>query len=196
MASGRAHYYEGYSMEEVTFPVRVLAAYGITHILLTNAAGGINKALRPGDLMLITDHINFMAENPLRGVQGSSRFLDLTRTYDLPLRKLLKAAARSAGVKLKSGVYLGVTGPSYETPAEVRAFARLGADAVGMSTVPEAIVARHCGMAVAGFSCISNAAAGLSKSPVSHAEVLAVGQRASSKAAQLIREFVQLFSRQ
>lgn len=193
--SGRGHYYEGYSMEQVTFPVRVLAAFGITHLLLTNASGGINARFRPGDLMLIRDHINLMPENPLRGLEGNSKFLDLSQTYDPQMSELLKQASRSARLRLKAGIYLAVPGPSYETPAEIRAFARLGADAVGMSTAPEAIVARHCGLAVAGLSCISNVAAGLSKTPVSHREVLAVGEQVSDKARRLIATFVELFAR-
>ena len=193
--SGRAHYYEGYDMPQVTFPVRVLAAFGITHLLLTNAAGGINKRFRPGDLMLIRDHINFMPGNPLRGIQDNSRFLDLSRTYDPELARLLRAAAKSLRIRLQSGVYMAVSGPSYETPAEIRAFARLGADAVGMSTVPEAVVARHCGMAVAGLSCISNLAAGLGKEPVAHEEVLAVGKRIAGKSAELVARFVEIFGK-
>ena len=191
--SGRAHFYEGYDMQQVTFPVRALAAFGITHLLLTNAAGGINKQFRPGDLMLIRDHINFMPGNPLRGIQENSRFLDLSRTYDPELVKLLRAAAKSLRIRLQSGVYMAVSGPSYETPAEIRAFARLGADAIGMSTVPEAVVARHCGMAVAGLSCISNAAAGLGKKPVAHEEVLAVGKHIAGKSAELVARFVEMF---
>jgi purine-nucleoside phosphorylase len=192
--SGRAHYYEGYSMREVTFHVQVLAACGVTHLLLTNAAGAINTAFRPGHLMVIQDHISLMPENPLRGIEGPSRFLDLTRTYDAEMSALLTKAGRLVGLNLKSGVYLAVPGPCYETPAEIRAFARLGADAIGMSTVPEAIVARHCGLAVAGLSCISNMAAGLGQRPVSHAEVLATGEQVSDQIRGLIMQFAQLFA--
>src|SRR5919109_511564 len=169
---GRAHFYEGYSMDEVAFPVRVLASFGIQAILLTNAAGGINPRFRTGDFMLLVDHINFMGVNPLRGAVGADpdRFVDLTGTYDPGLALLLRKAARAAGIRLRSGVYLAVPGPSYETPAEIRAFARLGADAVGMSTVPESIVARQCGLAVAAVSCITNPAAGRSKQPLTHEE--------------------------
>jgi purine-nucleoside phosphorylase len=192
--SGRSHYYEGHSMETVTFPVRALAAYGIRDLLLTNAAGGISGRFRPGDFMCLTDHINFMGVNPLRGVEvaGVSCFVDLTHTYDRRLNKLLEAAARKIKLRLHSGVYLAVSGPSYETPAEIRAFARLGADAVGMSTVPEAIVARQCGLAVAGLSCITNLAAGRSKGSLSHAEVLATGERVKQMAASLLKTFVEL----
>ena len=193
LLSGRSHYYEGGAMPQITFPIRVLAAFGVTHLLLTNAAGGINKRFRPGDLMLIRDHINLLPENPLRGIEESSRFLDLSRAYDKELAKLLRAAARCVRVRIHSGVYMAVSGPSYETPAEIRAFARLGADAVGMSTVPEAIVARHCGMAVAGLSCISNVAAGLGQSPVAHEEVLATGERVREKSAELVTVFLELF---
>src|SRR5882724_7886118 len=144
--SGRAHFYEGHPMTLVTFAVRTLAEYGIRDLLLTNAAGGLNRNFRAGDFMMLTDHINLMGANPLRGaaIPGLPRFVDLTRTYDAVLSKLLRAAGNECRVKLQAGVYLAVSGPSYETPAEIRAFARLGADAVGMSTVPEAIVARQC----------------------------------------------------
>jgi purine-nucleoside phosphorylase len=189
--SGRAHYYEGHAMERVTFAVRVLAAYGIRDLLLTNAAGGINRKFRVGDFMALTDHINFMGTNPLRGpaLPGLPRFVDLTQAYDVKLSALLAAAARAAKVKLQRGVYLAVSGPSYETPAEIRAFARLGADAVGMSTVPEVIVARQCGLRVAALSCITNLAAGISKSPLSHEEVLETGERVKRVGARLLKEF-------
>src|ERR1039457_5880584 len=156
--SGRAHYYEGHPMELVTFAVRALAAYGIRDLLLTNAAGGVNRSFRPGDFMMLTDHINLMGANPLRGgpVPGLPRFVDLTCAYAQGLGQLLQQAGREGGVKLRAGIYLVVCGPSYETPAEIRAFARLGADAVGMSTVPETIVARQCGLKVAAVSCITN----------------------------------------
>lgn len=192
--SGRVHFYEGHSMEQVTFPMRVLAAFGIKDVLLTNAAGGINRKFRAGDFMGIDDHINFMGTNPLRGelASGRERFVDLTRAYDPALATLLRRAARAAKVKLHSGVYLAVSGPSYETPAEIRAFARLGADAVGMSTVPEAIVARQCGLSVAGLSCITNLAAGRSNALLSHADVLASGEKVKESAARLIEQFTQL----
>jgi len=195
--SGRAHYYEGRTMEEVTFPMRVLAAFGIKAVLLTNAAGGINRRFRPGDFMALTDHINFMGVNPLRGpaANDQSRFVDLTRTYDPKLNRLLERAARGAGVILHKGVYLAVSGPSYETPAEIRAFARLGADAVGMSTVPEAIVARQCGLTVAAISCITNLAAGLGKENLSHGEVLRSAGRVTTRAAQLLKNFTELYAR-
>ncbi|MBC8325008.1 MAG: purine-nucleoside phosphorylase [Verrucomicrobia subdivision 3 bacterium] len=189
--SGRAHYYEGHSLETVTFPIRVLAEYGIENILLTNAAGGINKKFNPGELMLLTDHLNFIGDNPLRGAltKGRERFIDLTQTYDPALNTSIQAAARKTKTKLHRGVYCALSGPSYETPAEIRALAKLGADAVGMSTVPEAIVARQCGLSVAALSCITNPAAGISKTPLSHAEVLGIGEQASTQAVKLITEF-------
>ena len=199
--SGRAHFYEGHEMERVTFATRTLAAFGITDLLLTNAAGGINKNFRPGDFMVLTDHINFMGANPLRLLRGGHhekelpRFVDLTETYDKKLRELLFRAGKISKLKLQRGVYLAVSGPSYETPAEIRAFAALGADAVGMSTVPEAIVARHCGLRVAGISCITNLAAGISKDKLSHEEVLETAGRVKKPAAQLIRNFAELYGR-
>jgi purine-nucleoside phosphorylase len=193
--SGRAHYYEGHPMERVTFAVRALAAYGIRDLLLTNAAGGVNRMFRPGDFMVLTDHINLMGVNPLRGapLPGLPRFVDLTRTYDEGLRRLLRQAGAKCGVALRAGVYLAVCGPSYETPAEIRAFARLGADAVGMSTVPEAIVARQCGVRVAAVSCITNLAAGRSQQPLSHAEVLEVAARVAKPAAAFVETFARLY---
>jgi purine-nucleoside phosphorylase len=191
--SGRAHYYEGISMSLITFPVRVLAACGVTDLLLTNAAGGINPRLRAGDFLILSDHINLMGLNPLRGACSHPPFVDLSCAYDRGLRQLLQRAGKSAGRRLRRGVYLAVAGPSYETPAEIRAFRRLGADAVGMSTVPEAIVARQCGLRVAALSCITNLAAGMSEAPLSHAEVLAAGARVKDLAAQLIKHFARLY---
>ena len=194
--SGRAHYYEGHSMEAVTFPIRVLAELGIKDVLLTNAAGGINRRFRSRDLMRLTDHINLMGTNPLRGPLplGRERFIDMTRAYDTRLGNLLVTAARRIKVRLRSGVYLAVAGPSYETPAEIRAFARLGADAVGMSTVPETIVARQCGMAVAALSCITNLAAGRGNALLSHADVLAAGEQVKERVAALSEQFAKLYA--
>ncbi len=188
--SGRTHFYEGHSMERVTFAVRALAAFGICDLLLTSAAGGINKKFRPGDFMVITDHINFMGTNPLR---GTTHFVDMTQVYDSELQKLLLAAARECKMKLRQGVYLAVCGPNYETPAEIRAFATLGADAVGMSTVPEAIVARQWGLNVAGISCITNPAAGFGKKSLSHADVLETAERAGKSGANLLQHFAKLY---
>lgn len=195
--SGRAHFYEGHAMERVTFATRALAAYGIRDLLLTNAAGGINPKFRAGDFMILTDHINFMGANPLRGPAqaGLPRFVDLTQTYDMKLSTLLTRAALTAKIKMRRGVYLAVSGPSYETPAEIRAFARLGADAVGMSTVPEAIVAHQCGLSVAAMSCITNLAAGISKNPLSHQEVLDTGERVKFVGARLLGEFGKLYGK-
>jgi purine-nucleoside phosphorylase len=191
--SGRAHYYEGHSMDHVTFAVRALAAFGIHDLLLTNAAGGINKKFRTGDFMVITDHINFMGVNPLR---GTSNFVDMTQVYDPELSALLFEAAAESKIKLRRGVYLAVCGPNYETPAEIRAFAKLGADAVGMSTVPEAIVARQWGVNVAGISCITNPAAGLAKKKtLSHLEVLETGERVGQIGAALLKHFAHRYGR-
>lgn len=189
--SGRAHFYEGHAMDRVTFGVRMLAAFGITDLLLTNAAGGINRKFRAGDFMVLTDHINFMGDHPLRGVPlpGLPRFVDLTETYDKQLRQILMRAGKRARLKLREGVYIAVSGPSYETPAEIRAFAALGADAVGMSTVPEAIAARQCGLRVAAVSCITNPAAGISQGQLSHEEVLETAERVKKSGAALIEYF-------
>jgi inosine/guanosine/xanthosine phosphorylase family protein len=193
--SGRAHYYEGHSMEAVTFSIRVLAAMGIKAVLLTNAAGGIASKFKRGDFMCVTDHINFMGLNPLRGWTSGTlpRFVDLTDTYDPELNRLLKKAADKAKARIHPGVYLAVGGPSYETPAEIRAFGKLGADAVGMSTVPEAIVARQCGLRVAALSCITNLAAGRGKEKLSHQEVLEAGEAARPVASRLLEQFAQLY---
>jgi inosine/guanosine/xanthosine phosphorylase family protein len=194
--SGRLHYYEGYSMDTITFPIRTLAAMGIKALVLTNAAGGINSSYRQGDFMLITDQINMMGASPLRGaeVPGRKRFVDLTDTYNRSLLRLMKAAAKEAGARSHDGVYMAVSGPNFETPAEIKAFATLGADAVGMSTAPEAIVARQCDIKVAGVSCITNRAAGLAGKPLSHAETLDAAQKAGPQAAQLLEHFARLYA--
>jgi len=200
--SGRAHFYEGHSMERVTFAIRALAAFGIRDLLLTNAAGGINKKFCAGDFMVLTDHINFMGVNPLRPLSGGHhkkelpQFVDLTKTYDKKLRELLFKAGKISKLKLRRGVYLAVSGPSYETPAEIRAFAKLGADAVGMSTAPEAMVARQCGLNVAAISCVTNLAAGISQEPLSHAEVLKTGGKAGFLAAKLLKSFAEFYGNQ
>ncbi len=199
-------------MERVTFAVRALAAFGIRDLLLTNAAGGINRKFRAGDFMVLTDHINFMGVNPLRPsvvAQASrlckemqhtggtpvplQRFVDLTDTYNVELRKLLLRAGTASEIELRQGVYLAVSGPSYETPAEIRAFGRLGADAVGMSTVPEAIAARQCGLNVAAVSCVTNPAAGLGGNKLSHAEVLETAERVKKSGAALLKHFAELY---
>lgn len=192
---GRAHYYEGHSLAQVTFPVRVLAEIGVRDLLLTNAAGGINRRYQPGEFMRLTDHINFMGANPLRGgaPPGGEAFVDMSDTYDQALGTLLNRAARAAKVKLHRGVYLAVSGPSYETPAEIRAFARLGADAVGMSTVPEAMVARQYGLRVAAISCITNRAAGRQQGKLSHDEILRQSRRVGAQATRLLLRFLGLY---
>jgi purine-nucleoside phosphorylase len=194
LVCGRAHYYEGLSLDAVTFPVRALAAFGVTTLLLTNAAGGIDRRFRPGDFMCVTDHVNLMGVNPLRGRQsfGETCFVDLTQVYSPWLNRLLTRAARSSGIRLHSGVYVAVSGPTYETPAEIRAFARLGGQAIGMSTVPEAIVARQCKLNVAAVSCITNPAAGRNVSPLTHSEVLAMGEKVQEKTTKLLSRFVRL----
>jgi purine-nucleoside phosphorylase len=195
--SGRAHFYEGHAMATVTFAVRTLAAFGITDLLLTNAAGGINTRFRPGDLMVLTDHLNLMGTNPLRGpeIPGLPRFVDLTQTYDPGLSAWLHRAARASKLRLREGVYAAVSGPSYETPAEVRMLATLGADAVGMSTVPEAIVARQCGVRVVALSCITNLAAGRSGGGLSHAEVLEIAETAGKRTVLLLENFARLYGK-
>lgn len=192
---GRVHFYEGHPMWLVTFAVRTLAACGVRHLLLTNAAGAINPRFKVGDLMIIEDHINLMGANPLCGlpVSDQSRFLDLSQVYDPDLRRLLQCAAKDCGLKLRKGVYLAVSGPSYETPAEIRAFGRLGADAVGMSTVPETIVARQCGLRVAGLSCITNLASGRAKGPLDHSDVLKKGVQISRALAELLCRFAEFY---
>jgi purine-nucleoside phosphorylase len=195
--SGRCHFYEGFPMESVTFAVRVLAAYGIHDLLLTNAAGGINPEFKAGDFMVLSDHINLMGCNPLRGNSppGLPRFVDMTTAYDPTLSRLLHRAAASLSLRLRSGVYLAVSGPSYETPAEIRAFASLGADAVGMSTVPEAVVARQHGLRVAALSCITNLAAGRGSKALSHADVLEAAKTSGPAAARLIEKFARLYAK-
>jgi purine-nucleoside phosphorylase len=170
---GRFHFYEGYRMDQLTLPVRMMYELGVRTLFVTNAAGGINPSYVPGDFMLIHDHINFLGTNPLIGavVDVGVRFPDMTEVYDKALRQKIREWAQSQSIRLQEGIYLATTGPSFETPAEIRAFAILGADAVGMSTVPEAIVARQLGIRVIGLSCITNAAAGISSGPLSHEEV-------------------------
>ncbi len=172
---GRFHLYEGYSMEEVVFPTRTICGLGIQTLILTNAAGGVNTRFRPGDLMLIEDHLNIMGDNPLKGpnlAQLGPRFPDLSEAYSRECFEVMKEAAKDAETPVHSGIYAGLLGPTYETPAEIRMYRTLGADAVGMSTVPEAIAANHLGVRVAGLSCITNLAAGLSPQKLSHQEVI------------------------
>ena len=187
--SGRVHFYEGRPMSDVVFPARVLARLGVRSVLLTNAAGGVRLSFRPGDLMLMTDHINGFGTNPLIGINDDDlgpRFPDMSTVYDPAVRKVLQAAAAKLRIPLKSGVYLGLTGPSYETPAEIRAFRKWGADAVGMSTIPEAIALRHAGVRVAGISTITNMAAGILKKPLIHTEVLETTKRVGDRFVRLL----------
>jgi purine-nucleoside phosphorylase len=193
LMKGRFHFYEGYTMEEITFPIRVFSVMGIRAIVLTNAAGGVAPDLLPGALMIITDHINLMGDNPLRGPNDERfgpRFQDMTAVYSPEYRAVAREVARESGITLDEGVYLGLRGPSYETPAEVRMARTLGGDAVGMSTVSEAIVARHCGMSVLAISCITNVAAGLTNHEIDHADVIAVGARAGRQLSELILKVV------
>jgi purine-nucleoside phosphorylase len=186
---GRYHYYEGHDIADVVFPVRVLAKLGIRSLLLTNAAGGIGRELRPGDLMVIRDHINLMGINPLRGPNDERlgpRFPDMSAVYDPVFQDVIAAAEKEIGLVPRRGIYLALSGPSYETPAEIRMLATLGADAVGMSTVPEAVCARHLGLRVAGISCITNLAAGISKQPLSHQEVTETAERVKNDFMRLL----------
>src|SRR5579859_226454 len=196
---GRVHYYEGYTPQQVTFPMRVLGRLGIETVILTNAAGGINANYKIGDLVLLADHINSLGFNPLigqneprfgDGARTGLRFFDMTEAYSVELRGLAQAAARTEGFALHEGVYLATSGPSFETPAEIRAFRTLGADLVGMSTVPETIVARHMGIRVLGISCVTNLAAGISATQLSHEEVFEAGSRVQHRLANLFLRLV------
>lgn len=190
---GRVHAYEGYNSEEVTFPVRVLARLGIRALVLTNAAGGINPSFRQGQLVLLSDHINFTGRSPVAGPNDDRlgpRFFDMTEAYSARLRVLAKAAAADMDLDLEEGVYLSVLGPSFETPAEIRAFRTLGADLVGMSTVQETIAARHSGLDVLGISCVTNLAAGLQATPLTHEEVLETGRAVEARLADLLTRLV------
>ncbi len=190
---GRVHFYEGYSLREVTFPIRVLGALGIRALVFTNAAGGINRKLRARGLLLIRDHLNFQGSNPLLGANDERfgpRFPDMTEAYSKKFRTTAKQVARKLRLRLFEGVYAALHGPSYETPAEIRALARLGADVVGMSTVPEVIVANHMGIEVLGISCVTNMAAGISKKKINHDEVLEAGERVSRQFTAFLRALI------
>ncbi len=193
MMQGRFHYYEGHSIEKVVFPIKVMKKLGVKTLILTNAAGGVNPSFNPSDLMIITDHINFMGVNPLIGKNDDSmgtRFPDMSEVYDSNLVELVQKVGDSIGVDLQEGVYMALTGPSYETPAEVRMAKVIGADAVGMSTVPEAIVASWAGMKVIGLSCICNSAAGVSTVGLSHDDVIRAANIAKDKFKKLVKEVV------
>ena len=190
--AGRFHMYEGHDVRLAAFPARVVHALGATTLIVSNAAGGVNRMWQPGDLMLIRDHINLMFRNPLTGPveKGDVRFPDMSAPYDDRLAEIARGVAREQGTVLREGVYAGLLGPTYETPAEVRMLAFLGADAVGMSTVPEVIVARSIGMRVLGLSCITNFASGISNNPITHAEVLETTAKAATRFTSLVRGIV------
>ena len=191
--SGRAHFYEGHDLRTVSFAARVVARLGVKVLILTNAAGGIGAALTPGTLMIIDDHINLLGSNPLVGPNEDAfgaRFPDMSEVYSKRLRAVADAVAREQGQRVEHGVYVAVHGPSYETPAEIRFLRAIGADAVGMSTVPEAIVARHMGVEVLGISCITNAAAGVLPQPLDHNEVMEVARRVRGAFAALLEGIV------
>ncbi len=190
---GRYHYYEGHDIHELVFPVRVLCKLGAGKLLLTNAAGGINQCLEAGDLMIIRDHINLMGTNPLKGENDNRlgpRFPDMTEVYDEEMREIIAVGMRELGMGVKKGVYAALSGPSYETPAEIKMLSILGADAVGMSTVPEAIAARHMGARIAGISCITNLAAGISKKPLDHKEVTETADRKKEFFIELLKNTI------
>jgi purine-nucleoside phosphorylase len=190
--SGRFHLYEGHSAATAGLPVRVAHALGARVLFVSNAAGGVRETIRPGDLMIIEDHMNLMWRNPLIGpvVDGDERFPDMSAPYDRALRSILREVALDAGIPVTEGVYAGLLGPSYETPAEVRMLRSMGADALGMSTVPEVLTARAMGMRVAGVSCITNQAAGMTNQPLSHHEVLEIGNQVQEAFERLVRGFV------
>ena len=189
---GRFHHYEGYTMDKVTFPVRVMKLLGVEKLIVTNAAGGVNKDFTPGDLMLITDHINMMG-NPLIGANDERfgpRFPDMSTAYDREFQQLARTVAADLNIKIQEGVYLGLTGPTYETPAEIRMIRTLGGDAVGMSTVPEVIVANHSSMRVLGISCITNMAAGILDQPLNHEEVIETTEKVKNTFLLYVKELV------
>lgn len=189
MMKGRVHYYEGYSMEEVVLPIRLMKMLGAETLILTNASGGINLAFDPGDLMLITDQISSLVPSPLIGAnieELGTRFPDMSHIYDEELQELIRRAADSEQIPLREGVYIQFTGPGYETPAEIRMAGALGADAVGMSTACEAVAANHMGMKICGISCVVNMAAGIQKTPLSHEEVKKMGSRKSEEFRRLM----------
>ena len=192
--SGRAHFYEGHDLRTVTFATRVLGRLGVKTLVLTNAAGGINISFRPGTLMVIDDHINLLGSNPLLGPNDDRfgvRFPDMTEVYSRRLRDIADIAARARGVNIAHGVYVALHGPSYETPAEIRFLRTIGADAVGMSTVPEALVARHMNMDVLGISCITNPAAGVLPEPLHHDEVMEVARRVTGEFSALLEGIIE-----
>lgn len=192
---GRFHYYEGYSLDKVTFPVRVMKLLGVSKLIVTNACGAVNKDFSAGDLMVITDHINFSGANPLFGHnldEFGPRFPDMSEAYSLDLRNKVLAAGKELGIELKQGVYMMFSGPTYETPAEVRMAAILGADAVGMSTVPEVIISNHCGIKTVGISCLTNMAAGILDQPLNHEEVMETSARVKNDFISLMNRVIEV----
>ncbi|OGI04393.1 MAG: purine-nucleoside phosphorylase [Candidatus Melainabacteria bacterium GWF2_37_15] len=190
---GRLHYYEGHTFQEIVYPVRVMKLLGVKTLIVTNAAGGINKSFTPGDLMIIEDHINLTGNNPLIGPNIDSlgvRFPDMSEAYSKNFIDIAEQSAKKLGINLRKGVYIAVTGPSYETPAEIRMFRSLGAEAVGMSTVPEVIAARHAGMDILGISCITNMACGILDQPLCHEEVIQVTKKVEKDFVALVKEVV------
>lgn len=193
MMQGRNHYYEGHSMREITFPVKVMKYLGVKTLILTNAAGGVNESFKPSDLMIITDHINYMSANPLVGQNDETlgeRFPDMTEVYKKYLIEIAEKCASKLGIDIQKGIYWANSGPSYETPAEINMMRKLGADAVGMSTVPEAIVANWCGMNILGISCITNSASSSTGEKLSHEEVIDAANNAKTKFKSLILEII------
>lgn len=193
---GRFHYYEGYSLDQVTFPVRVMKMLGIEKLIITNACGAVNTHFKPGDLMLITDHINLTGNNPLMGPNNPElgvRFLDVSEVYSKKLRGIVAGVAEKMGITLQNGVYAWWSGPTYETPAEVRMIRTLGADAVGMSTVPEAIIARHSGIETVGISCLTNMACGILDQPLGHEEVIETAERVKETFLKLVTKSIAQF---
>lgn len=196
---GRVHYYEGYPMTDVVLPVRLMGMLGAKTVILTNAAGGVSFNFQPGDLMMITDHITTMVPSPLIGPnveELGTRFPDMSQVYDKGLREKIKQAARNVGVTIQQGVYMQFTGPSYETPAEIRMCRTLGGDAAGMSTACEAMAARHMGLKVCGISCITNMAAGMSNQPLNHKEVQETADRVASEFKRLVTETIRLIGQE
>jgi purine-nucleoside phosphorylase len=194
---GRFHYYEGYSLDEVTFPIRVLKALGVEYVIITNSCGAVNLEYKPGELMLITDHLNLVGINPLIGKNDQrlgTRFPDLSNVYDSDLRKLVIKIAEANEIAIHQGIYAWWSGPAYETPAEIKMIRTLGADAVGMSTVPEAIVASHANMKVIAISCLTNMASGILKKPLSHEDVIAVANQAKERFISLVYGIIKSLS--
>lgn len=197
LMQGRNHYYEGHSMQEITFPVKVMKALGVKTLILTNAAGAVNESFSPSDLMIITDHINYMGANPLVGANDETlgeRFPDMTEVYKKYLIEIAEKCAQKLGIDIQKGIYWANSGPSYETPAEINMVRTLGADAVGMSTVPEAIVANWCGLNILGISCITNSASSITGEKLSHEEVIEAANNAKNKFKSLILEIVRNIS--